>query len=73
MFAATSFDLYKNWDVMTGDGVALIVTGFVSAFIAVAFTVLLAIGFVSRHGFTPFACHRIARGAGMMLLTYTGN
>jgi undecaprenyl-diphosphatase len=72
MLAATSFDIYKNWEVMTGDGAALIATGFVSAFIAAAFTVRLAIGFVSRHGFAPFAWYRIALGAGMLTLTYAG-
>ncbi|MFN0195074.1 MAG: undecaprenyl-diphosphate phosphatase [Aestuariivirga sp.] len=68
MLAATSFDLYKNWDALTADGLLLIGAGFVSAFVAALTTVRLAIGFVSRHGFAPFAWYRIVVGCGMLLL-----
>lgn len=72
MLAATSFDLYKNWQFMTEDGVVLIAAGFLAAFAAALITVRFAIGFVSRHGFAPFAWYRIALGAGMLLVLARG-
>ena len=41
---------------------ALIAVGFVAAFVAALLVVRTLLDFVSRHGFTPFACWRIAVG-----------
>ena len=67
MLAATSYDLYRNWASMTMEGTGLIVIGFVSAFATALVTVKLAIGFISQHGFAPFAWYRIAIGTTMLL------
>ena len=66
MLAAASFDLYKNRESLTMEGSGLIAIGFVSAFATALVTVRLAIGFISRHGFAPFAWYRIAFGSTML-------
>ena len=67
MLGGASYDMYKNWASMTMEGTGLIAVGFVSAFAIALVTVMLAIGFISRHGFAPFAWYRIAIGTTMLL------
>ncbi|MGE4064278.1 MAG: undecaprenyl-diphosphate phosphatase [Rhodospirillaceae bacterium] len=68
MLAATAYDLYKNRDALTTDNVTIIAVGFLSAF-AVAFAVVRTVlGFISKHGFAPFAIYRIALGVVMLLV-----
>jgi undecaprenyl-diphosphatase len=62
MLAASALDLYKHWTVLNADNLLVIVIGFVTAFIAALIVVRWLIGFVSRHGFGPFAWYRIALG-----------
>lgn len=62
MLAATVYDTYKNWAVMSGDNVAVIAVGFVAAFLAALFVVRRVLDFVSRRGFAPFAWYRIVVG-----------
>lgn len=71
MIAATVYDLYKNWHDLSADGAAVIGIGFVCAFLTALLVVRTAIGFVSRHGFAPFAIYRIILGVVMLgLLLY---
>lgn len=65
MLAATAYDTYKNWAVMSGDSVAVIAVGFVAAFVAALFVVGRVLDFISRRGFAPFAWYRIAVGVVM--------
>ncbi len=67
MFGATVYDLYKNYHHLTWEGVELIAIGFITAFIAALLLVKWVVGFISRHGFIPFALYRIALG-GLMLM-----
>ena len=62
MLAASALDLYKHWMEMNADYLLVIVIGFVTAFISALIVVRWLIGFVSRHGFGPFAWYRIALG-----------
>jgi undecaprenyl-diphosphatase len=62
MLGAFVYDLYKNWSVFTPDSAALIGAGSFAAFIAALLVVRWALGFIARHGFTPFAWYRIALG-----------
>lgn len=63
MFAAVSFDLYKNWDLLVDyPQKGLMVAGLVSAFLTALVIVKTVVGFVSRHGFAPFAWYRIILG-----------
>ncbi|MBI3453310.1 MAG: undecaprenyl-diphosphate phosphatase [Rhodospirillales bacterium] len=68
MFAATVYDVYKNWAFMTADSVSVIAVGFVTAFIAALIVVRAMIAFISRHGFIPFAWYRIAVGTAIFAL-----
>jgi undecaprenyl-diphosphatase len=62
MLAASALDLYKHWTELNADNLLVIVIGFVTAFISALIVVRWLIGFVSRHGFGPFAWYRIALG-----------
>jgi undecaprenyl-diphosphatase len=68
MIGATAYDLYKNRDILTADGLGVIAVGFVVAFISALFVVKTLVGFVSRRGFAPFAWYRIAVGVVMAIL-----
>ncbi|MFY9288177.1 MAG: undecaprenyl-diphosphate phosphatase [Alphaproteobacteria bacterium] len=68
MFAATVFQIYKNWQDLNMDGIQLVIVGFVVAFVTALFVVRWAIGYIERHGFTPFAYYRIALGILMLIL-----
>ena len=65
MLAASVLDLYKNWERMDGDNLLVIAIGFAAAFVSALIVVRWLIGFVSRHGFAPFAWYRIAVGVVM--------
>lgn len=62
MVGAVTYDLYKNRASLSLDDGALIAVGFVTAFIVALFVVRWLVGFVSRHGFAPFAWYRIVLG-----------
>lgn len=70
MAGATAYDLYKNWKVMSIDDGALIVVGFVVAFVAAALVVKTLVDFVGRYGFAPFGWYRIIVGTAMLALLY---
>ncbi len=63
MLAATVYALWKERDLLAFDDLALIATGFVTAFVAALFVVRWLLGFIARHGFAPFAWYRIAIGS----------
>ncbi len=62
MAGAFAYDLIKNRDILSTNDLALIVIGFVAAFISALFVVKFLLDFVSRHGFAPFAWWRIIVG-----------
>jgi len=64
---AAVYDLYKNRASLSADGMELIVIGFVVSFIVALLVIRWFVGFVSRHGFAPFAWYRIVVG-GILLL-----
>jgi undecaprenyl-diphosphatase len=63
---AAVYDLYKGREALNLDGLGLIGVGFVVAFLASLWVIRWFVGFVSRHGFAPFAWYRIV--AGLVLL-----
>jgi undecaprenyl-diphosphatase len=65
MLAATVYDTYQNWSVMSGDNVAVIAVGFLAAFFSALFVVRRLLDFVSERGFAPFAWYRIVVGVVM--------
>jgi len=66
MAAAAVYDLYKNWSQLSAEGGVIIGVGFAAAFLTALLVVRVAVGFIARHGFTPFAWYRIAVGALML-------
>lgn len=62
MMGATVFDLYKNRDVLDASSLNTIAIGFVTSFIVAMLVIRWFVGFVSTHGFTPFAWYRIVFG-----------
>lgn len=69
MFAATVYDVYKNWQLLHIADLPVFVVGFVASFIAAMLTVKALLRFVANHTFIPFAWYRIVFG-GIVLLTY---
>jgi undecaprenyl-diphosphatase len=63
MAGAFTYDLLKNYKILSFDDLALIAAGFVAAFISALLVVNMFLAYVSRHGFTPFAWWRIVVGA----------
>ena len=73
MAGAFAYDLYKNYKLLEFNDVALIVIGFVAAFVAGLFVVRGFLQFVSKHGFAFFAWWRIVVGvAGLAGLYFLG-
>ncbi len=66
MLAATIYDLYKSRHDLSTDGATLIAIGFVVSFIVALVVVRWMLGFVTRHGFTPFAWYRIVAGGALL-------
>jgi len=70
MFAATIYDIYKNYDQLNLDNFLIIAIGFVTAFFSAMIVVKWLIGYVSQNNFTPFGWYRIVVGSGMLFLLY---
>src|SRR5574340_630172 len=72
MFAATAYDLYKNWTLLHASDVPLFMAGGVAAFVSALIAVRTLIKFVSRHDYTLFAWYRIAFGLIVLGTAYSG-
>ena len=72
MFAATVYDLYKNWALLSTDDIPVFAVGFITSFIAAMWAVKSFIRFISNHTFVVFAWYRIAFGIVVLLSAYTG-
>jgi undecaprenyl-diphosphatase len=62
MFAATSYDVYKHFDLFSVNDVGLFAVGGVVSFISAFLAVRGLIRFISKHDFTVFAWYRIVFG-----------
>ena len=67
MFAATVYDFYKNWQLLSIADLPMFAIGFTAAFIAALLTVRALLTYVARHSFRPFAWYRIGFGALVLL------
>lgn len=67
MFAATFYDVYKNWEALSNANVSVFFVGFVAAFVSAFFAVRGLIRFVSQHTFVVFAWYRIVFGVFILL------
>ncbi|WP_457621133.1 undecaprenyl-diphosphate phosphatase [Persephonella sp.] len=62
MFAATSYDILKNYHHFHIENWLTMVTGFITAFLFAVVAIKLFINFVSRYNFIPFGIYRIVLG-----------
>jgi undecaprenyl-diphosphatase len=60
--AAGAYDIFKHRAELSGADLQVIAIGFVTSFVCALIVVRTLVGFVSRHGFGPFAWYRIAAG-----------
>ena len=72
MFAATVYDLYKNWALLRADDLPVFVVGFVTSFVAAMWAVKSFIRFISNHTFVVFAWYRIVFGLVVLGTAYSG-
>ncbi|MDP2827951.1 MAG: undecaprenyl-diphosphate phosphatase [Sulfuricellaceae bacterium] len=72
MFAATAYDLYKNWSILRMDDLPVFAIGFVAAFFSAMWAVKRFISFVSNHTFVIFAWYRIVLGLVVLMTAYFG-
>lgn len=68
MLAATIFEIYSNRANLNGDAIQLVVIGFIAAFISALLVVRIAVRYIERHGFAPFAWYRIILGTVMLYI-----
>ncbi len=68
IIGATVLNLYKTWGSIDDDAIHLILIGGAVSFVTALIVVNALIGFVSNHGFKPFAYYRIL--AGVLLLAF---
>ena len=72
MFAATAYDLYKNWALLRAEDLPVFAVGFVASFVAAMWAVKSFIRFISNHTFIIFAWYRIAFGLFVLATWYFG-
>lgn len=72
MFAATAYDLYKNWHLFDVGDIPLFAVGGVASFVSALLAVRTLIKFVSRHDYTVFAWYRIVFGGVVLATAYFG-
>lgn len=68
MFAATVYDVAKNWTLFKADDLMPFGIGFVAAFLTALLTVKILLLYVANHDFRVFAWYRIVFGA--LVLAY---
>jgi undecaprenyl-diphosphatase len=72
MFAATSYDVFKNRALFSADDISLFAVGGTASFISALLAVRGLIRFISNHDFTVFAWYRIVFGVLVLLSAYMG-
>jgi len=72
MFAATVYDVAKNWKLLHTADLPVFAVGFVASFIAAMLTVKALLRYVSSHDFTVFAWYRIVFGIFVLLTAQFG-
>lgn len=72
MFAATGYELLKNWQNLHLEDLPVFAVGFITSFIFGLIAVRALIYFISNHTFIGFAWYRIIFGAIVLLLAWTG-
>lgn len=72
MFAATIYDVAKNWKLLHMADLPVFAVGFTASFIAAMLTVKALLRFVSSHTFVGFAWYRIIFGVIVLISAWSG-
>jgi undecaprenyl-diphosphatase len=72
MVGAFSYDLLKNYKLMTASNTMLVVIGFLCSFVVGWIVVKSLLNYVSRHGFSLFGWWRIAVGSLGLIALFLG-
>ncbi|HEY9192059.1 MAG TPA: undecaprenyl-diphosphate phosphatase [Methyloversatilis sp.] len=72
MFAATAYDVYKNWALLHASDLPVFATGFAASFVAAFFSVRWLLRYISSHTFELFAWYRIAFGLLVLASAFGG-
>ena len=73
MLAATAYDLYKNWHLLSLEhDLPVFAVGFVASFVSAMLAVKGLLRYVSHHSFAVFAWYRIVFGLVVLATAYTG-
>ncbi|PKO35232.1 MAG: undecaprenyl-diphosphatase [Betaproteobacteria bacterium HGW-Betaproteobacteria-7] len=72
MFAATVYDVYKNWAILRLEDMPVFAVGFVASFVAAMLSVRALVRYISNHDFTVFAWYRIVFGVIVLLTAQMG-
>lgn len=62
IFAATVYDIYKNYNLLDTDNVGIIIFGFIVSFLASLFAVKKFLDYISNHNLDVFGWYRIVFG-----------
>ena len=62
MFAATGYDLFKSWELLSAADFPIFAVGFITAFFAALVAVKTLLRYVAHHDFRIFAWYRIVLG-----------
>ena len=68
MFAATGYDLYKNFDLLSASNTTLLLIGGCVAFLVGLLSIKVFLSFISRFSYVPFGIYRIF--VGVVFLAY---
>lgn len=69
MFAATAYDIYKNYGAFHVGDWQNMLAGFIASFIFAVVAVKALLKFITNHTFIPFGIYRIAAGILFLLVT----
>jgi len=72
MFAATAYDVYRNWHLFDAGDIGMFAVGGAASFISALLAVRGLIRFISQHDFTVFAWYRIVFGFVVLATAYFG-
>jgi undecaprenyl-diphosphatase len=72
MLAATVFDVYQSWDILSVDALPVFAVGFLSSFVFAMLAVKGLLRYISAHNFNAFAWYRIVFGLIVLATAYTG-
>lgn len=62
LLAATAYDFYKSYEIISSDHMPILLVGFISAFLTALCTVRILLNFISNHSFELFGYYRIIIG-----------